>query len=72
VCPFCKDKTLVIDYKRIDQMQRFMNDRGKIAPRRATGCCARHQRRVAVALKRARHLALMPYTVAQLRASRAG
>jgi small subunit ribosomal protein S18 len=61
VCAFCKDKNLRIDYKRHDMLQRYITDRGKIQPRRGTGLCARHQRGIALAIKRARHLALLPY-----------
>ncbi len=61
VCTFCADKTARIDYKNTDGLRRFITDRGKIRPRRKTGACARHQRAIAVAIKRARHLALIPY-----------
>lgn len=61
-CAFCVDKSLVIDYKDPLRLRRFISDRGKIEPRRRTGNCARHQRVVATALKRARFLALSPYT----------
>ncbi len=61
VCLFCVEKNQRIDYKQADVMRRFLNDSGKIRPRRQTGTCARHQRQLAVALKRARHLALIPY-----------
>jgi len=61
VCLFCVEKNQRIDYKQTDVMRRFLNDTGKIRPRRQTGTCARHQRQLAVALKRARHLALIPY-----------
>ena len=61
VCSFCVDKS-VIDYKNITQLRRFISERGKIEPRRRTGVCAKHQRRLALALKRARFLALLPYT----------
>lgn len=59
-CPFCENKT-VIDYKDEHLLDRYTNDRGKILPRRASGACARHQRRLAVAVKRGRFLALIPY-----------
>ena len=62
VCAFCVDKTLVISWKRTENLRRFVADSGAIQPRRKSGVCARHQRRVAVAIKRARHLALFPYT----------
>jgi len=61
VCPFCADKTEVIDYKDSVKLSRYISTRGKISPRRKTGVCAKHQRLVAVAIKRARHLALLPY-----------
>lgn len=62
VCAFCVDKTLVISWKKTENLRRFVTDSGAIQPRRKSGVCARHQRRVAVAIKRARHLALFPYT----------
>lgn len=61
VCVFCADKTTA-DYKTPDLLRRFVSDRGKIEPRRRTGTCAKHQRALALAIKRARHLALLPYT----------
>jgi small subunit ribosomal protein S18 len=67
VCTFCTDKADVIDYKRPELLRRFLTDRGKIKPRRRTGTCAKHQRRLAVAIKRARHLALLPYVAEHLR-----
>lgn len=67
VCLFCKDKNLRIDYKRADMLQRYITERGKIQPRRATGLCARHQRGLSLAIKRARHLALLPYTAAHVK-----
>ncbi|MBC8264415.1 MAG: 30S ribosomal protein S18 [Anaerolineales bacterium] len=67
VCAFCTDKIDIIDYKRPDRLRRFISDRGKIKPRRRTGTCAKHQRRLAVAIKRARHLALLPYVAEHLR-----
>lgn len=63
VCSFCADKVAEIDYKDADSLGRYMTDHGKILPRRKTGTCAKHQRRLATAVKRARHLALLPYTV---------
>ena len=57
---YCKDKTKVIDYKHGDQLRRYLTHRGKIRPRRKIGTCARHQRELALAIKRARHLALLP------------
>lgn len=62
VCGFCFDKVENIDYKDIARLRRYMSERGKILPRRVTGTCARHQRELTVAIKRARHLALLPYT----------
>jgi small subunit ribosomal protein S18 len=67
VCFFCVEKVARIDYKDVDALRRYLSDRGKIEPRRKTGTCARHQRRLTVALKRARHLALLPYTADHLR-----
>jgi small subunit ribosomal protein S18 len=67
VCFFCVEKVQQIDYKDVDGLRRYLSDRGKIEPRRKTGTCARHQRRLTVALKRARHLALLPYTAEHLR-----
>jgi small subunit ribosomal protein S18 len=61
-CQFCADKSLAIDYKQSDVLRRFVTDEGKIRPRRQTGTCARHQRALAVAIKRARHIALLPFT----------
>ncbi|MCQ2513691.1 MAG: 30S ribosomal protein S18 [Ruminococcus sp.] len=62
VCGFCVDKVENIDYKDIARLRRYMSERGKILPRRVTGTCAKHQRDLTVAIKRARHLALLPYT----------
>lgn len=61
VCAFCVDKADHIDYKDVAKLRRFLSDRAKIVPRRVTGTCARHQRQLTVAIKRARHLALLPY-----------
>jgi len=61
VCVFCKDKVKVIDYKDAEKLKNFISDRSKIEPRRRTGTCARHQRLLATAIKRARHLALLPF-----------
>ncbi len=63
VCSFCTDNVTFIDYKEPEQMTPFITDHGKILPRRKTGTCAKHQRRLSTAIKRARHLALIPYTV---------
>lgn len=62
VCGFCVDKLDGIDYKDIARLRRFISERGKILPRRVTGTCAAHQRMLTIAIKRARHLALLPYT----------
>lgn len=62
VCAFCVDKVETIDYKDIGKLRRYLSERAKILPRRVTGTCARHQRGLTVAIKRARHLALLPYT----------
>jgi small subunit ribosomal protein S18 len=62
VCAFCVDKIRFIDYKNMARLRRFVSDRGKILPRRTTGTCSRHQRSVARAVKRARYIALLPYT----------
>ncbi len=62
VCAFCVDKVETIDYKDIARLRRYMSERGKILPRRVTGTCARHQRALTTAIKRARQVALLPYT----------
>ena len=62
VCTFCVDKIQHIDYKDVLRLRRFTNERGKILPRRMSGTCAKHQRQLSVAIKRARTVALMPYT----------
>ena len=62
VCAFCADKMETIDYKDVARLRRYMSERGKIVPRRVTGTCAYHQRALTTAIKRARHLALLPYT----------
>jgi len=61
ICQFCADKNLKIDYKALDMLRRFVTEEVKIRPRRQTGTCARHQRELAGAVKRARHIALLPY-----------
>jgi len=66
-CSFCKDKVSVIDYKDPAKLRPYISDRGKIEPRRKSGTCAKHQRLLAVAIKRARHLALLPYVPAHNR-----
>ena len=62
VCSFCKDKATSVDYKDINLLRKFISDRGKIRARRVTGCCTRHQRDIAMAVKNAREVALLPYT----------
>ena len=61
VCALCADKNFVLDYKNADQLRKFINDKGKILPRRTTGACAKHQRDITLAVKRARHIAILPY-----------
>lgn len=61
VCAFCADKVESIDYKDIARLRKFVSERGKILPKRMSGNCARHQRELTIAIKRARHIALMPY-----------
>ena len=61
VCEFCVNKVEQIDYKDVTKQRRYLSERAKIVPRRVTGTCARHQRQLTVAIKRARHLALLPY-----------
>ncbi len=63
VCAFCAEK-IEIDYKDVSRLRKYISDRGKIEPRRRSGVCAKHQRRLALAIKRARFLALLPYTPA--------
>ncbi len=60
-CSFCVDKVKEIDYKQPEVLSRYISEQGRIKPRRQTGSCARHQRSLAVAIKRARHLALLPF-----------
>ena len=62
VCRFCADKTMLIDYKDSRMLGTFLTERGKIIPARITGTCARHQRRLTIAVKQARTVALLPYT----------
>ena len=61
VCTLCHDKNFVLDYKNPEQLRKFINDKGKILPRRTTGACAKHQRDITLAIKRARHIAILPY-----------
>ena len=63
VCVFCADANKAIDYKDVHLLKRYVSERGKILPRRITGNCAKHQRALTVAIKRARHISLMPYTL---------
>jgi len=69
VCAFCVDHVREIDYKYVGRLRRYISERAKIEPRRKTGTCAKHQRRLTVALKNARQMALLPYTAAQIRGS---
>ena len=69
VCAFCVDHVREIDYKDVGRLRRYISERAKIEPRRKTGTCAKHQRRLTVALKNARHMALLPYTTAHIRGS---
>ena len=62
VCQFCKDDVTYVDYKDVNLLRKFISDRGKIRARRVTGNCVQHQRDVAIAVKNARELALLPYT----------
>ena len=66
VCSFCANKDEVINYKDPEKLRNYISDRGKIETRRRTGTCAKHQRALAIAIKRARHLALLPYTPAHI------
>ena len=61
VCALCSDKNFVLDYKNAEQLKKFVNDKGKILPRRTTGACAKYQRDITTAVKRARHIAILPY-----------
>ena len=67
VCAFCADKSKAIDYKEVNRLRRYISERAKIEPRRKTGTCAQHQRALAVALKRARHVALLPVAPQHMR-----
>jgi small subunit ribosomal protein S18 len=64
VCRFCADSSLIIDYKDPRTLRYFTTERGKIIPRRISGCCARHQRDLTEAIKRSRHIALLPFAAA--------
>ena len=61
VCLLCSDKNFELDYKNPEQLRKFINDKGKILPRRTTGACSKHQRDITTAVKRARHIAILPY-----------
>ncbi|MFH0823609.1 MAG: 30S ribosomal protein S18 [Pseudomonadota bacterium] len=63
VCRFCADSSLKMDYKEPDILRNFVTERGKIIPRRISGTCAKHQRQLTLAIKRARNIALLPFTV---------
>lgn len=63
VCQFCVDKVEHIDYKDVARLRRYISERGKIVPHRVSGNCAKHQRQLATAIKRARHAALLPFSV---------
>ncbi len=65
ICSFCVDKVEQIDYKLGERLRRFITERGKILPRRISGNCAKHQRQLTIAIKRARQMALLPYTTAE-------
>jgi small subunit ribosomal protein S18 len=67
VCRYCADSSLVIDYKDPRTLRLFTTERGKIIPRRISGNCAKHQRMITVAVKRARNIALLPYTTATVK-----
>ena len=62
VCSFCVDKVTDIDYKEVSKIRKYVSERGKILPRRISGNCAKHQRQLTMAIKRARVVALLPYT----------
>lgn len=62
VCSFCQDKVMYIDYKDVAKLRRYISERGKILPRRISGTCAKHQRQLTEAIKRARHIALLPFS----------
>lgn len=61
LCIMCSNKDFVLDYKNVEQLNKFINEKGKILPRRATGACAKHQREITQTIKRARHIAILPY-----------
>jgi small subunit ribosomal protein S18 len=67
VCIFCVDKIKYVDYKDVNRLRRYLSDRAKIEPRRKSGVCAKHQRKLTTALKRARHMALLPFAPQHMR-----
>jgi small subunit ribosomal protein S18 len=67
ICRFCADSSLAIDYKDYKMLRLFTTERGKIVPRRISGNCAKHQRKLTVAVKRARNIALLPFTTATIK-----
>jgi len=67
VCRFCLEKIEGIDYKDVERVRRYVTDRGKIVPRRITGTCAHHQRSLTTAIKRARYMAILPFTSEMIR-----
>ena len=71
-CPFCRDKIEQVDYKDVTTLRKFISEKGKIRSRRITGACRRHQNQIARAVKRARELALLPYTADQATTLRGG
>ena len=62
ICSFCMEKATDIDYKEVAKLRKYVSERGKILPRRISGNCAKHQRQLTIAIKRARHIALLPFT----------
>lgn len=70
VCAFCVDHVSAIDYKDLSRIRRYVSERARMEPGRKTGTCAKHQRRLSIAIKRARHLALLPFIQGQLRTER--
>lgn len=62
ICQFCVDKVEVIDYKDLMKIRKYLSEKGKILPRRISGTCAKHQRQLTISIKRARHIALLPFT----------
>ena len=72
VCLMCVEKMKVVDYKNVNLLRRYISERGRIDTRRKSNCCAKHQRALAMAIKRARHLALLPYTTEHIRTSGLG